>query len=102
MCREFTNIWNDFEIFSLINFFNDVSRKIRSLCVVYLEAMSFGKLIIASKIKGSGVDWVNKNQVSGINVRSNEACKEIMLLMKYMQATQKIHINNFLTILNVI
>ena len=36
--------------------------------VVQIEAMSFAKPIIATKIDGSGVDWVNKDKVSGINV----------------------------------
>ena len=34
--------------------------------------MSFGKPIVATKIDGSGVDWVNENEVSGINVESKD------------------------------
>ena len=37
--------------------------------IVQIEAMSFAKPIVATKIKGSGVDWVNKDGVSGINVQ---------------------------------
>ncbi|WP_457564751.1 glycosyltransferase [Caminibacter sp.] len=36
--------------------------------IVQIEAMSFGKPVVATKIKGSGVDWVNKDGFSGINV----------------------------------
>jgi len=30
--------------------------------------MSFGKPIVATKIKGSGVDWVNKGDITGVSV----------------------------------
>ena len=36
--------------------------------VVQLEAMAFGKPVISTSIKGSGVDWVNLNNISGIIV----------------------------------
>ncbi|SDN50720.1 rhamnosyl/mannosyltransferase [Desulfonauticus submarinus] len=36
--------------------------------IVQIEAMSFGKPVVATKIKGSGVDWVNQNGVTGYNV----------------------------------
>lgn len=36
--------------------------------VVQLEAMCFNKPLIATKIVGSGVDWVNQDGVTGINV----------------------------------
>lgn len=36
--------------------------------VVQIEAMSFAKPIVATKIDGSGVDWVNQNMISGLNV----------------------------------
>ncbi len=36
--------------------------------IVQLEAMKFGKPIIATTIAGSGVSWVNANMVSGVNV----------------------------------
>jgi glycosyltransferase involved in cell wall biosynthesis len=40
--------------------------------IVQIEAMSFGKPIVATKINGSGVDWVNKDDVSGINVEPKD------------------------------
>ena len=36
--------------------------------VAQIEAMRFGKPIVATKIKGSGVDWVNQHGVTGLNV----------------------------------
>ena len=43
--------------------------------VVQIEAMSFGKPVISTSIKGSGVDWVNLDNVSGIIVPPKEANK---------------------------
>jgi len=39
-----------------------------SFGLAMLEAMSFGKPIVASDIQGSGVPWVNQSGVTGINV----------------------------------
>ena len=36
--------------------------------IVQIEAMSCSKTIVATKIEGSGVSWVNKEGESGINV----------------------------------
>lgn len=36
--------------------------------VVQIEAMSFGKPVVATKINGSGTSWVNEDNISGINV----------------------------------
>jgi glycosyltransferase involved in cell wall biosynthesis len=42
--------------------------KTEAFGIVQIEAMSFTKPIVTTKIDGSGVDWVNEHKVSGINV----------------------------------
>lgn len=36
--------------------------------IVQIEAMSFGKPVVATQIEGSGVSWVNAHEESGLNV----------------------------------
>ena len=36
--------------------------------IVQIEAMSCGKPVVATRIKGSGVSWVNEHGVTGLNV----------------------------------
>lgn len=42
--------------------------------VVQLESMSFGKPVVSTSIPGSGVGWVNKDNVSGRVVPPGDAC----------------------------
>lgn len=41
--------------------------------IVQIEAMSCSKPVVATRIEGSGVSWVNKHGVSGLNVESRNA-----------------------------
>lgn len=47
--------------------------KAEAFAIVQIEAMSCGKPIVATKIKGSGVPWVNEDGVSGINVEPEDS-----------------------------
>jgi rhamnosyl/mannosyltransferase len=42
--------------------------KTEAFGVVQIEAMSFGRPVVATKIEGSGVSWVNQHEVTGLNV----------------------------------
>lgn len=41
--------------------------------IVQIEAMSCSKPVVATRIEGSGVSWVNEHGVSGLNVESRNA-----------------------------
>lgn len=58
--------------------------------VVQIEAMSFGKPIVATKISGSGVDWVNKDSVTGINVDIKNS-EQLALAFKKILVNQKLY-----------
>lgn len=55
--------------------------KTEAFGIVQIEAMSCGKPVVATKIPGSGVSWVNEDGVSGINVpaRDPEALAEAVV-----------------------
>lgn len=47
--------------------------KTEAFGIVQIEAMSLGKPVVTTKIPASGVSWVNKDGVSGINVPPQDA-----------------------------
>lgn len=46
--------------------------KTEAFGIVQIEAMSCGKPVVATHIPGSGVDWVNADGVSGLNVPARD------------------------------
>lgn len=69
--------------------------KTEAFGIVQIEAMSCGKPVIATKIEGSGVDWVNENGVSGINVNpmdSNAIAEAVKYILsdkeRYLRMSQ--------------
>lgn len=48
-------------------------QKTEAFGIVQIEAMSCGKPVVATNIKGSGVSWVNEHGVSGVNVAPMDA-----------------------------
>ncbi|MDO5442417.1 MAG: glycosyltransferase [Bacteroidia bacterium] len=47
--------------------------KTEAFAIVQIEAMSCGKPVVATRIPGSGVSWVNEDGVSGINVEPEDS-----------------------------
>ena len=58
--------------------------KTEAFGIVQIEAMSCGKPVVATRIPGSGVSWVNEHGYSGLNV---EPCNAKALAEAIMQIT---------------
>lgn len=79
--------------------------KTEAFAIVQIEAMSCGKPIVATKIPESGVSWVNKHGVSGLNVEPenskelanaiNEILSSSELYQKYSDGALNRFENNF-------
>lgn len=76
--------------------------KTEAFGIVQIEAMCFSKPVIATKIEGSGVSWVNQNEVTGINVNIKsgreiaDAAKKITSDVIYYKKTSLASRNRFL------
>lgn len=56
--------------------------------VVQIEAMSFGKPIVSTDIEGSGVPWVNENEVSGVVVQPKNSKDLANGLIKVLNSSE--------------
>lgn len=65
-------------------------QKTEAFGIVQLEAMSVGKPIVATRIKESGVSWVNEHGVSGFNVRPADP-KELSSAITYILSNQDVY-----------
>jgi rhamnosyl/mannosyltransferase len=70
--------------------------KTEAFGLVQIEAMSCGKPIVATKIPESGVDWVNKDGYSGINVETENPkalANAITTILNNEQEYEKFSVN---------
>lgn len=67
--------------------------KTEAFAIVQIEAMSCGKPVVSTHIEGSGVSWVNADQVSGLVVPAEDAdalAKAIKKLMDNRELYEKV------------
>ncbi|MGJ1387087.1 glycosyltransferase [Sphingobacterium spiritivorum] len=74
-------------------------QKTEAFAIVQIEAMSCGKPVISTDIPGSGVSWVNKDEVSGliVDIESadqlafaiEEICEDEKLNQKFQQGSKE-------------
>jgi len=65
--------------------------------LVMAEVMSFGKPIVATRIKGSGVSWVNQDGITGLNVEpknSTAIAQSIKFICENPKIYKKMSINS--------
>lgn len=66
--------------------------KTEAFGMVQIEAMSCGKPVVATDIKGSGVPWVNKHGYSGINVEAENPFALASAIMEITSSETKYNI----------
>lgn len=66
--------------------------KTEAFGIVLLQAMSCGKPIVATEIKGSGVPWVNKNKETGINVPTKNPQSIAAAIQKIIENKEIYHL----------
>lgn len=59
--------------------------------LVQLEAMSFRKPVVATNISGSGVNWVNQDGITGLNVKPKKP-EELANAFKHILKNEKLYI----------
>ncbi len=59
--------------------------------LVQLEAMSFGKPVVATNIPGSGVNWVNQDGITGLNVKPEKPV-ELANAFKHILKNERLYI----------
>ena len=80
-----TNLFNKCKLFLLSSIY-----KTEAFAIVQVEALAYAKPIISTRISGSGVDWVNLDQVSGITVPIRNP-KAIADAVEFLIADEKIY-----------
>ncbi|CAA7386206.1 glycosyltransferase [Chryseobacterium fistulae] len=81
--------------------------KTEAFGIVQIEAMCFSKPVIATKIEGSGVSWVNKDGITGINVEVRNskqianAIKKITFDLDYYRKTSLASRNRFVSMFTI-
>jgi len=58
--------------------------------LVLVEAMSFGKPVVATNIKGSGVSWVNQDGITGLNVETKNP-KALTQAIKFICSNREVY-----------
>jgi rhamnosyl/mannosyltransferase len=81
-------------LYTFYNVANKSIFKTEAFAIVQVEAMSFSKPIVSTKIPNSGVDWVNQNMMSGLTV---PICDAISLANAINSLTENVHLYDILS-----
>lgn len=70
--------------------------KTEAYAIVQVEALAYGLPIISTRIAGSGVDWVNQNEITGItvNVKSSLEISEAINFLLTNEDVRKLYSAN--------